>query len=223
MMSANDYYVLMQYILSKGQHGYFGPDDFARVINMAQRSWISYLLGTLQSYTPGRPVAKVELGLNQVVRQRLAPAIYGYNLSVDATGFSPYPLDYLQTDAMWSIYGFNRIRNIPQEKLYSVYNSTIDPIASNPIYLIEDNNFQFYPITTGAAKLSYVKNPLDIKWNYTLDANGEPVYNPIGSVQPIWDNISALEIIVRALKMVGVSLQFAEVLQFSEQIKKEGQ
>lgn len=222
-MNVDAVYSLMLYILNKSQHGYFGPDDFARVINMAQRSYISFLLGNLQSYTPGRPVSKVELGLNAVVRQRLAPAIYGYNLAVDATGFSPYPLDYLQTDAMWSIYGFNRIRNIAQEKLYGVYNSTIDPIASNPIYLIEDNNFRFYPTNIAAAKLSYVKDPLDIKWNYTLDVNGEPVYNPIGSVQPIWDSTAMLEIITRALRMVGVSLQFAEVSQYAEQIKNQGQ
>lgn len=222
-MNVDAIYSLILFILNKSQHGYLGPDDFARVINMAQRSYISFLLGNLPSYTPGHPVSKVELGLNAVVRQRLAPAIYGYNLTVDATGFSPYPLDYLQTDAMWSIYGFNRIRNIPQEKLYSVYNSTIDPIASNPIYLIEDKNFRFYPTNTAAARLSYVKNPPDMKWNYTLDVNGDPVYNAIGSVQPIWADDAILEIIVRALRMIGVSLQFAEVSQYSEEIKNKGQ
>ena len=101
-MNINDWYVLAQYITNKNQQGYLAPAKFNLVINQGARSYQSYLLGSFQTYSSGRPVSKVELGQNSVVRQRLAPTIYGYNLAIDTTGFSPYPGDYLQTDAMWS-------------------------------------------------------------------------------------------------------------------------
>lgn len=222
-MDVNEIYELIQYIIAKNQQGYLTPDEFNLTINQAQRSYQSYLLGNFQQYSPGRPVARVELGQNSVVRQRLSPSIYNYILSVDTTGFSPYPGDYLQSDAMWSLYGFKRVKNIQQDSLWSYYGSVIDPIATNPIYLIEDVGFRFYPSSTLAARLSYVRNAPDMVWGSVDDSNGRPVYSPIHSTQPIWDEASILEIIARALSMIGINLQAPAVLQYSEQIKSQGQ
>jgi hypothetical protein len=72
----------------------------------------------------------------------------------------------------------NRIRFASQDRLYSYYNSEIDPIATNPIYLIQDSGFQFYPIDLGTAKLSYVSTPSEIVWGYSYDDNNRQVYNP---------------------------------------------
>jgi len=221
--TVNDVYLIMQFASNKAQQGYLPPSKFNLIINQAQKSYSSHLLGGFETYTPGRPISKVELGQNSVVRTRLTPTIYGYNLNVDSTGFSPYPDDYLQTDGMWSIYGFRRIRYASQEKFYSIYGSVIDPIANNPIYLIEDVGFRFYPQSIGNARLSYVRNPPDIIWGYVDDINGRPVYSAAASSQPVWDDASILEIIVRALALLGVNLQSGALVQYSEMIKKEGQ
>lgn len=223
-MTVDEVYKIMLYALDKNKsQGYFSPADFETSFNQAQKSYAAYLLGNFQTYSPGRPVSKVELGQNTVVRQRLSPIIYGYILSIDTSGFSPYPGDYMQTDAMWSLYGFNRIRSVEQDQLYSVFNSVIDPIASNPIYLIEDVGFRFYPQSTGSARLSYVRNPPNVVWGYTLDGNGRPVYDPALSSQPVWSDDAIMEIIMRALKLCGVNLQLGVVMQYSQDIIKTGQ
>jgi hypothetical protein len=223
MYSVNEIYELMKYIINKDQNGYLSPAEFNNNINFAQNSYISFLLGTLQMYVPGRPISRVELGQNTVVRQRLTPSIYEYNLAVDSTGYSPYPGDFLQVDAMWSIYGYNRIRWTDQDKWYSTYNSVIDPVATNPIYRIKDIGLQFAPENIGAAKMSYVRVPPAIIWGYTLDVNGIEVYDPATSQDPIWENTSMLEILSRALRMSGVNLQSADVSNYAEQIKAAGQ
>lgn len=229
-MNVNDIYLLMQYILNKSQQGYLPPAKFRLVINQGQRSYIAWLLGEFQQYTPGRPISRVELGNNRTVRQRLSPVIYGYNLAINPYGFSPYPSDYIQTDAMWSIYGqsiYNplnkRIRYAQQNELDSFYNSTIDPIATNPIYLIEDEGFRFYPENQYQARLNYVRDAPEIEWAYTLDSNSRPVYDAVNSRQPVWDSVAIFDIIARALTMVGVSLQAGRVIAYSEQKTKEGQ
>lgn len=223
-MTADDCYKIMQFIVNKNQNGYLKPEDFDRSINSGMRSWMSWVLGGLQQYQPGRPIARVELGNNEIVRQRITPAIYGYVLNVSSIyGTSPYPGDYLQTDTMYSIYGVKRVRYIDNDKLDGVYNSVIDPITTNPIYLLEDDRFQFYPISIWQTKLRYVRDPQSIHWAFNEDMHGRPIYDPINSVDPIFDNLSIMEIIARALRMVGVNLQVAEVIQFAEEIKTQGQ
>lgn len=222
-MSINDLYKLGLFIVSKNQQGYWKPADFNLSINQGSRSYQAWLLGSFQQYRPGRPVANVELGQNSVIRQRLAPTIYNYNLSIYASGFSPYPGDYLQADAMWSIYGIYRIRYSDQTKLHSYYNSVIDPIASNPIYLLEDTGFQFYPENQWMAKLSYVKEAPEIRWAFTEDSNGQAVYDPVNSIDPVWDTVACFEILTRSLSMLGVNLQAGMVAKYAEQIRREGQ
>ena len=229
----NDVYNLVLYITGKNlQQGYVSPEDFNNTMNIAQKSYVSYLLGNFQQYQPGRPVARVEFGQNSVLRQRLTPIIYEAFLSVDGNGYSPYPSaasqlpsngDYLQTDAMWSAYGYERIREVQQHYFYSIYNSKIDPIASWPVYKIQNNGFQFAPFNIGQARISYVIEPPDMIWGYTLDGNGVPVYNAATSVQPVWDIVSILEIIVRALRIIGVNLDFNAVNNYANQIEFQGQ
>ena len=223
-MNVDQAYSIMKYALAKNiSQGYFSPVDFGIAFNSAQKSYTAYLLGNFQTYNPGRPISKTELGQNAVVRQRLSPVIYGYILDVDTTGFSPYPGDYIQSDAMWSLYGFQRIRLVEQDQLYSVYNSVIDPIASNPIHLIEDVGFRFYPQSISNARLSYVRTPPDVVWGYDLDMSGRPVYNPLKSTQPVWADDAIMEIITRALKLCGVNLQLSVVVQYAQDIIKTGQ
>ena len=222
--TVDDVYKIVPYACGKNlQQGYISPSDFNLVINQAQKSYVSYMLGSFQQYQPGRPEARVEFGQNAVIRQRLTPIIYGYNLTIDNTGFSPYPGDFLQQDAMWSFYGYDRVREVQQQYFYSIYNSVIDRIPSWPVYMLEWDGFRFFPNSLGKAKLSYVRNPPDMIWGYTLNGNGIPVYNPATSTQPVWGDATILDIIVRALRIVGVNLQYNDVSAYANEIKQIGQ
>lgn len=232
-MTVDEGYRLILFIVKKAQQGYVKPIDYNTAINAAQKQFQSWLLGSFQQYTPGRPVARVELGNNRTVRQRLAPVIYGYTLHVDPYGSSPYPGDYLQTDAMWgiygpsiyggSIYGTRRIRYAQQNQLDSYYNSVIDPVPNNPIYLLEDTYFQFYPTNIYQARLHYVRDAPAIVWGYTLDGNNRPIFDSTTSVNPVWDDAAFMDIIGRCLRMIGVNLQDNQVSQYAEELKQQGQ
>src|SRR5690349_12723841 len=189
-MSVDDVYRLILYAAAKNlQDGYISPDDFNNVLMpTAQRSYLDYLKGEYQKYQVGRPIAVVEFGQNQMIRQSLAPLIYGTVLSPNATtGIAPFPSDYELVDAMWSLYGFYNIRFVQQDRLSSYYRSGIDPVISNPIYLIRHEGFQFYPENTGDKQLSYVRRPPALWWRYTINpVTGLPLYNPLTSQDPVW-------------------------------------
>jgi hypothetical protein len=199
-------------------------------INQAQVSYQDYLLGEFQQYQYGRPQARINYSQNENIRQRLSPLITSATLTINGSGEAAYPADYVQADTIITT-AFNRVRFAQQDTLYSYYNSQIDPIATNPIYLLEPTGFQFYPITLGSAILTYVKDASEIIWGYNT-VSGRPVYNPTtynpstqptGSQQPVWDNVDLLEIIARALKLIGLNLQDGQVQQYANQVTQTGQ
>jgi hypothetical protein len=209
---------------AKNQQGYIAPADLNTNLQQAQLSFADYLLGQFQTYQVGRPVSRVDYSMTEKARQRLTPLIGPLvPLTIDGTGLAPYPGDYQQADAMFDSTGNNRVRYVPQHKKFSYVNSKIDPIATNPIYLIESGGFRFYPNSFGSAMLSYVKTPPAIVWGFTLDGNGLPEYDPGMSTDPVWYDIDCYEIVARALKLFGVNLELPVVMQYGEQLIREGQ
>ena len=233
-MNINDMYLICQFAINKSQNGYLSPSQFNTIINQGQTSYQTYLLGEFQQYQYGKAQSRIGYSQNENIRQRLSPLITEAALVISGAGKAAYPADYVQADAIRTS-AFQRVRYAQQDSLYSYYNSTIDPIANNPIYLIEPTGFQFYPVTLGAAVLTYIKNAPVMTWAYTLDANGRPVYAPpgqaqppvqvpvTGSVNPVWDDVDLLEIIARALKLVGLNLQMGQIQQYANQITQQGQ
>lgn len=221
-MNVNDMYRICQFAVNKAQNGYLTPAEFNLTINQAQVSYQDYLLGEFQQYQYGRPQARINYSQNENIRQRLSPLITEATLTINATtGEAPYPADYVQADAVRTT-AFERVRYVQQDALYSYYKSQIDPIATNPIYLLEPTGLQFYPITLGSAILTYVKDAPTIVWAYTT-VSGRPVYDSATSTQPVWDNVDLLEIIARALKLIGLNLQDGQVQQYANQVTQTGQ
>lgn len=228
-MSVDTLYQLIQYISNNFQRGNVSPKRFNLIIQQANTSFLDYLLGQLQQYSYGSPASRVQFGVNETARQRLTPCIDPIvTLSIDNTGLAPYPDKFEQVDAMYDG-NLNRIRFVPQHKLPSYRTDQIDPIATNPIYVLESGGFRFYPnmtdddLPSSTAKLSFVHTPPVIFWNSTPDGQGRPVYTPTGSTDPIWYDVDCLEIVSRALKMVGINLSAPEVSQYADNILKVGQ
>lgn len=227
-MDVNELYRLAQYCVSKNtQDGYLSPDDFNLAINNGQRMYLDYLLGEYQKYQIRRPIAVVEFGQNERLRESLAPFIYNTIIPVNSTtGIAPFPDDYEYTDSMWGVYGQYNIRFVQQPTLASYVHSEIDPVSTNPIYLLRHEGFEFFPARPygeNQAKMSYVRKPPSIVWGYVLDSNGVPAWNPATSQNPVWGETDILQVLVRALQYIGVNLQFGLVIQYANEVKNQGQ
>jgi hypothetical protein len=221
-MTVDQVYRLIQYIINKQQTGDLAPDEFNLIMPQAERSYLAFLLGNPEQYQYGRQVARIELGMNQPVLQRLAPFIAAPSTLTVSSGLAAYPANFEAVVAMYTS-DDKRIRFVQQDSLYSYKNSVIDPVASNPIYLIQADGFLFYPSNISNPKISFVRTPTFMQWGYTLDGNGRPVYDAGTSTQPEWYEVDLMQIIARALQMVGVNLQDASVAQYAAQLKNQGQ
>ena len=227
-MDADTPYRIIDLICNKFQAGNITAQQYMDAINQAQRDFLNFLLGQFISYQYGKPLSRVQFGMNEIVRQRVTPFIAPPSvLTIDANGVAPYPTGLQQVDAMYTS-AMQRIRYVPQHKLYSYLNSQIDPVATNPIFLIESTGFKFYPNTTfngttlGTALISYVDTPPDVIWASLPDGQGRPVYNPGASQGPLFYDVDVMELISRALAMFGVNLQANEVSQYAQMAKTQG-
>ena len=219
-------YLIITYAVGKNQgQGYVSPDDFNNILMpTSQQQYLDYLLGEYQQYKSQRPIAVVQVGNGERIRNSVAPLIYNTILAPNtSTGIANYPSDYEAVDAMWGVYGIYNIRFVNQPRLASFWQSQIDPIASNQVYILEEDGIHFYPENIGLAKMSYVRTPPSIFWGYTRDANGLPVWNPATSQDPVWSDTDCFQIIIRALRLVGVNLDYSSVVQLSEEVKTIGQ
>jgi hypothetical protein len=219
-MDVNVVFLIWKLALAKNQQeGYGTRENFYLTINQAQRDYLDYLMGEYQTYQATRPIAVVQFGQNERIRQSLAPLIYGAILNVDPnTGIGQFPSDYEYVDNMWGQYGYYNIKFIQQNRLDSVVHSVIDPIAQNPVFIIQHEGFHFFPQTIGLTTLSYIRTPPSIVWGFSLDSNGREVYDPSTSQDPIWAETDIIEIIGRALKIQGVSLQVGSVIQYANDV-----
>lgn len=224
-MTVDEVYRLVNYIMRKNQNGGITPSDFNNIINVAQNSYMNYLLGEFQKYLPGRPMAPAAFGQNEDIRQRLTPFITTpVTLTINpVTGVAPYPDSYQAQDAMYYGQYNRRVKYVQQDRLDGHVNSVINPIATHPIYLQVQEGLQFYPANLGTAKFSYIKSPTTITWGSTTDIYDRRVYNPATSDDPAWYEQDMLDIIVRALAMIGVNLQLGAVQQYAQVIKTQGQ
>ncbi len=198
-MTVDEVYKLMLFIMGKNQSGNLTRERFGIVINQASRSYFSFLVGQYQQYQYGRAISRVTMGQNQHVRTSLTPFIGPpATLTVAGDGLAAYPGDYQLWDAMWKADMSDRIRFVQQDSLYSYLDDDIDPIATNPIYLLEDDGFRFYPNDIGSAKLSYIKKHPDIVWGFSI-VNNREVYDSGTSQDPLWNDADILEVVSRAL------------------------
>lgn len=225
VLTADEMYRIEQYILNKNQNGNLTPEQFNLINNEAQFDYLNYLLGDFRKYMPGRPIPPVAWGMTARIRESLTPFIQpATTLTVNpTTGLADNPPDYEMWDAMyWGIYK-QRVKFIQQERLASHLNSSINPIQRNPVFLSVYRGFEVYPTNIGTTQISYIRTPRTINWAYTNDIYGRPIYNAAASSHPEWQRFDCLEIMARALRMVGVNLQSAEVSQYAETIKNAGQ
>jgi hypothetical protein len=224
-MSVDDMYQIEKLIINNNQNGNLTPEKFNLINEQAQWDYMRFLLGDYRKYQAGRPIPPVAWGMTAQVRESLTPFIQPpTTISVDpTTGLANNPPDYEMWDAMnWGIYK-QRVKFIQQGRLFSHINSTINPVQRNPVFLSVYRGFEIYPATIGSVSLSYVRSPKPIRWAYTEDIYRRSVYNPALSSSPEWQRTDVLEIIARAMRMMGVNLQAGQVVQYAEQIKNQGQ
>jgi hypothetical protein len=230
MATSNTVYEDVQYLCNKYHHGYLAPDEFVNTFNTAQRIFINRILGQVQEYQPGRPVARTGGHMTQVVEEKLAPftkRVILKSVNELANVKTQYP-DYLKLLSLNTEDG-KRIRRVKHEQIHSAISSVIDPpSATNPYYYEYDGGFRMITGTDDVDRMimTYVRKPADITWPFTL-VGGVPTYDSSGTsgavVNPEWRDQEINELIFIQLGLIGINLKDADLVRVSQTAKMQGE
>lgn len=227
MATSNSVYEDVQFLCNKYHHGYVAPDEFMNTFNTAQRIYMNRLLGQVQEYQPGRPVARTGSHMTQVVEEKLAPFTKRVTLrSVEevANVKQQYP-DFLKLLSLNTSCG-KRVRRVKHEQIHSALNSVIDPPSpSNPYYYEYDGGFR---MLMGGEDfddmiMTYIGQPDDIVWSFTVNLDGDIVHVDAGNVDPQWRDQEINEIIFIQLGLIGINLKDADLVRVSQTAKMQGE
>ena len=222
-MTVDQIYSILRFIVRKNQLGSLPPAEFEFAFNTAQRNYYDFLIGRVEQYQYGRPVPRIGLAMTDNIVTRLMPFCTNPSTIVVTSGIATKPSGINKLYAMYTPSNF-RVYRLEENRFAERMQDSIDPVDEGNAFFIEQaTNWRVYPTTLTSVSVRYFTVPVDVKWNYTLDGNGRPVYNPTGSVQPIWLENDYDELIARAAKIIGISLKDATPVQYAEQVMAKGE
>lgn len=220
-MNINDCFKIVTYLVDKYQGTGVSPEEFNRIFPMAERSYFDMLAGGVEDFQPGRPVPRIALGMSNNVNEALAPFIQTSALTI-SSGSATVPTNLFKAIAMRTTANVDILR-VDHSKLASKLNSSIDaPTLTKPCFNEVGSTYKFYPTSLTSANLTYLRLPNSPVWGYTT-VSGRPVYDAGTSVQSEWNDADLNKIIMRAVGLIGVSVNDQLLIQAANQVKAKGE
>lgn len=216
-------YSIVQQIANKNNGAYMSPSEFNDLYNLSQKQYQHELIETVIGWDANRKRIKLPAANMQQAKQKLAPFIVvGESVAVPGDGHLPKPSDLVDILSMRTTDDAQRIWRVEEDRIASHVSSTIDPIASNPIYTEKDIYYKVFPITIGAINWEYVRTAPDVLYAFTT-VNGRPIYDVSSSVQGLFGDLECNDIMIRVLFMFGISIQAQNLTGYFNEVKNNGQ
>lgn len=192
-------------IAAKQSAAFPSPANFNNYANLANTDLYNY-------YNDERAklLFKVKAGETLQIPSSLSPFVVNEATLTNNGGVIAQPVNY-RYDLDMTANGVD-VKKVDFDRRTVYLNSTIDqPSAEFPIYLETGSSFLVYPPDTDPCLLTYLKDPNEVKWAYTL-VNNRPVYDPTPSVDFEWGMPELIRLTSRVLVYMGLSIR-DEVLQ----------
>lgn len=196
----------------EGQSGKFSPEEKDEAINFAI---LDLFRDDIKRYDEDLDV-KAQLQKFEVIKTYT---------SAEKTGDGYIlPSDYQRFTGVGGVYeGGDEVDvDILSEMEYRkrIRSKLIPPTSTKPVCAIRSGYIVVSP--DGVVPiLYYIKNPTDVKFNYTLPNGLDAAYNSTGSVHPEYPATMDFEIIKGSLKYLGIPLHDEVIMAAMERFKKE--
>ena len=210
-ISVDTVYKTVLLILNKEQRGYMTPDEFNKIGQQVQ-------LEIFEKYFED---------LNQIVRAPQTDADYADRLSYLEEKISIFENNstYTVSSGVVNLSNVHRLNtvtynNIELQKVgrkeyYNIIRSPLTkPTELYPIYLQEGNSLKIEPTSISLIDISFIKKPLDIKWNFVPDEGlGIFVYTSNGTVDFELHSSEQTEVILKILAYAGIVIRDPQIIQ----------
>ena len=219
-ISVDTVYKTVLLILNKEQRGYMTPDEFNKIGQQVQ-------LEIFEKYFED---------LNQIVRAPQTDADYADRLSYLEEKISIFENNSTKTVSSGVVslsdvhrlntvtYNNIELQKVGRKEYYNIIKSPLTkPTELYPIYLQEGNSLKIEPTSISLIDISFIKKPLDIKWNFVPDESlGIFVYSSNGTTDFDLHSSEQTEVILRILAYAGIVIRDPQIIQAaSNQVQEQ--
>jgi hypothetical protein len=213
---------IIDFLANKYQLGYLSGEEFNNAFYQAEVAQMSFLIGNLHQFTPGRPIPRIGLNMTKGITERLSPFRFTVPVSTGTTGEISKMSDVAAVEAMNKADG-TRVKYVSPNYLSSHFDNPVWDLATQPIYTEYDTYFKVYPISPSMdVIITAIRKPPYSKWAYDVVDDVE-VYNNIASTDPLWKDVDIVDIIGRMCKNIGISLKDGELTNYGQSIINQGE
>jgi hypothetical protein len=208
------------FICNKYGRGYISGEEFNIIFNQEQTNYYDFLLGHVESYQPGRPVARIGVG-SSAVHTKLSPFQKKDHALAVSSQQATKPSNFGKMISMLTSANLE-MTPIDIHRRGGRINSTVLTAANNPFFVEFSTYWEIWPSTLTTVKVDYYPSGPDaVVWNYD-DSSGREVYTSTGSVNPLWKDYDISAILARMFKAFAVSVDEREVMQFGQMTENSG-
>ncbi len=213
-MTINEVTNILNFWIGKEKGAYYTIEECMELLDIGQLAYYSDI--------------KPRYATSQLVKEILSPFKRKYNFTPSNTisGYIVIPsntdyLDLLDVQIEYQI--SNRTIYVPvamvnEDQRSYVLNSQIDPVTiTSPIGEMDVPRFiKLYPTAGYTGTATYFKRPVKPVFGYTLISGRVIVYDPSTSTQLEWRATETQQVILKALKSIGINLTDNDVQQFAQ-------
>jgi len=218
-----------EYLVRKNNSGYLSPSQFNLIINRSSRTIFVKRTGNPHDYQVGTPIPRIGFQITQKITEDLKIFIVNGELILSPNGRVTYPSDLAYTIPgmfyLTSKQGKPKhvpIENIDKDKEgYRLSSAIMFPTTLRPISVFESTYLQVYPIGISNIRFPYLRYPKDALWAFTTPNNREK-FDATNSIDLEWEDTVVNDIIMQALKSIGISIKDADVMNFAQRESMQG-
>lgn len=192
MNNINECLLFTNMLANKQYSGAISPEEFNICAPVGQLNHLRVKIGLPELYSVQLRQAPQQLEASQILEDVLRDFMVSATI-ISTTGTFTIPTDFVAYRPSSYKYtfmegGIAKSKRVPLEFVTSGEadlrndNYVTQPSIAYPIINYEDGKLVVQPMgSIEEITLRYVKYPIDPKWNYTINANDQAVYNPVGS------------------------------------------
>ena len=219
----NEAYLVVQTIVNKEQNGYVSPSDYTNVAKLVQDLiFEDYFYDVAKEQNrDNRGLSSPGYGnLTDHQRERLAPFMTDTTITQATNKYAlPADLYWIEEDGIITDAG-NVVELMEHYKRGYVANSLAAPDETFPTAYRKGSDLYVLPNSyAGDLSVYYIRRPNDPQCAYTVDPNGDPLYDQANSTDFELHPSEFYRIVIGMRTHFGSSIREGEVIQVAESLK----
>jgi len=210
MIDVDDVYKTVLFILNKEQRGYMTPAEFNKVADQVQLEILGKYFEDMNMMS--RAPQPTNEYANRIKDLQEKIALLQVTSTVNYASVVALPTNVFRLGALEYQTPIGEVYEIEKKSIreFNLINRSklTQPSLEYPVYTQSGTTLSISPgNTNGNLIINYIKKPEPIKWNYNLGAQGQYIYQSVGSQDFEISSEDRSEVIIRILLYAGVIIR----------------